>query len=704
MIPNIILSKSKIYYLKRIILGQFISLALASSYFLCFSAGTYTVTTDIQLFYTFIFSFMFGITFYGFIDVFTKRYTYNDLSISGLSVYILCTSSYYFMFTRPQYYLEIRYLEWSATTPMMIYMLLHLDVSIDTGLVIETQNEYNHDLCSHYVVVIIVDLAMIVFGYIANFEGFFFFVIPSVLCFIYLMYNVYVKLRHMVSLLEDMWKIYIQKFDKIDSANENIKMAYEYQLFYINFVYKMIFLSFFAFPTVWFMQQYCIISIQSSEFFYGICDIMSKFILVSMLVRCNILSMDTTRINEIKILHHNLTSEKLLQQNKNEFIRYVFHEIRVPIQAIMSATEELSQFIGDCSEDTKSLFRSMNDGIHHIERILNNTLCIQKMESGKLENNFQICNVEHLVKVICDGFQAFAKKKQINILMKIKFTRQRFVTDPIRIEQVLSNLISNAIKYGFENTTLTIISEERDKSELMDSLAHVFIYPNETTDYRWLYVSVINEGNIIPPEKLDKLFIPFSRLQTEEHFGSSGLGLSICKRIIQHLNGTIKVESNVLIGTKFSFEIPIYYSDSIHKTLSPNVKDNKLENVKCRENKCINDILIVEDVLTIRKLLSKQLSRKGFVVDEAVNGKDVIEKCINQKKKYRVILMDNEMPEMNGPETCVILRREGYNLPIIGLTGHALEQDKEDFKTKGANMVLTKPCTIDVIVEVIKNL
>jgi hypothetical protein len=175
MIPNIILSKSKIYYLKRIIIGQFVTLGLASSIILWLTSGTFTITTNIQLFYTFVFSFMSGITFYGLIDVFTKRYTYNDLSIAGLCIYILCSCSYYLMFTRPQHYLEIRYLEWSTTTPMMIYMLLHLDVSIDTGAFIESQNEYNHVLCPHYVLMIVVDLAMIIFGYVANYKGFFLF-------------------------------------------------------------------------------------------------------------------------------------------------------------------------------------------------------------------------------------------------------------------------------------------------------------------------------------------------------------------------------------------------------------------------------------------------------------------------------------------------------------------------------------------------
>ena len=256
-------------------------------------------------------------------------------------------------------------------------------------------------------------------------------------------------------------------------------------------------------------------------------------------------------------------------------------------------------------------------------------------------------------------------------------------SDPTRIKQIISNFISNAIKFTPEGKKVICNINYNSKTEK-------------------LYIEVIDEGIGIPKEKLKTIFKPFSQADnsTTRKYGGTGLGLTITKNLIDLLRGKIKVESEVGKGSKFIVTIP-----AKKETLISEKENNKQENKKENEDKDIKfegKILLVEDNKA-NQLFTKVILKRLVIkeIDIANDGVEAIEKVKNNNN-YNLILMDENMPNMNGIKATIEIRKMGIATPIVAVTANALSGDKERFLNAGMSDYISKPINQDRIVEVFK--
>ena len=247
--------------------------------------------------------------------------------------------------------------------------------------------------------------------------------------------------------------------------------------------------------------------------------------------------------NELNNLTRELQKKNIqldqLNQLKNQFLGMAAHDLRNPIGSIMMFSEFILEEQGDSiTEELKKILEIINSSSRFMLQLLDELLDVVRIESGKLELKYVATDLGKFIRKNIEVNSIFAEKKQIKIVLNLPETPPTFAFDPVRIEQVLNNLISNAIKFSFPHTTITISA---------------FSTGNEAV------ISVKDQGQGIPKEGLDKLFKPFAKLSAGGTAGekSIGLGLSITKRIIIGHMGRIWVESKVGEGTTFYFSLPL---------------------------------------------------------------------------------------------------------------------------------------------------
>ena len=350
-------------------------------------------------------------------------------------------------------------------------------------------------------------------------------------------------------------------------------------------------------------------------------------------------------------------------KSKSEFLANMSHEIRTPLNAIVGFIDILK---GNIKEKESSEYLDIIKGSSHtLLNTIEDILDFSKIESGKLEIDKIDFDIKKELTSVIRLFDAKSQEKDINIIQNIDLNLPNFVnTDPHRLKQVMSNLLSNAIKFT-ENHKQIVVS---------------VIYENNN-----LTVTVKDEGKGIAKDKQEQIFTPFGQedSSTTRHFGGTGLGLSISSELIRLLGGKLQVKSEFGDGSEFYFSIPIEIAKEIE---SKSNFDNKRH--------FVGNILLVEDNKTNQILMKIVLDELDLRYDVANDGLEAIE-CFKQNK-YDVILMDENMPNMNGIEaTKKILAIENQNLlshtPIIALTANALKGDRETFLEAGMDEYLSKP-------------
>jgi len=376
-----------------------------------------------------------------------------------------------------------------------------------------------------------------------------------------------------------------------------------------------------------------------------------------------------------KELKHSHVQAERLSNFKSQFLANISHEIRTPLNAISGYTKLLSKSIKtDCDSYYINQVLQATD---NMMIIINDLLDFSKIEAG----NMVLESIEfNPVKIVTQSISTLkfrAEEKNIKLEIHIDpFIPQFIIGDPHRLSQILTNIISNAIKFSMEGQVVTIEAQCETHDE------------NCT-----LFFSVTDRGLGIPENKLENIFESFTQVHsdTSRLFKGTGLGLSIVKRLIELQNGDIKVKSKVKEGSEFSFNIP-------YKVSISNTKNNKTEtssnNTSKTEGIDIN-ILLVEDNLINQELVIDTIESwpEKITVDIADNGKEAI--LAIQKKEYNVVLMDIQMPIMDGHEATQYIRTSlpepKCNIPIIGMSAHALSSEKEEAIKNGMNEYIIKP-------------
>ncbi|MEA3554254.1 MAG: response regulator [Campylobacterota bacterium] len=367
---------------------------------------------------------------------------------------------------------------------------------------------------------------------------------------------------------------------------------------------------------------------------------------------------------------------------KSQFLANMSHEIRTPLNAIMGFIELLKE--DEQNEDKKKYLKTIDKSSHNLLEIINDILDFSKIESNLIELEYRDYNPLDEFESIVELFKARVLEKNITFDISIdKNLPNHINSDALRIKQVIINLLSNAIKFTSANKTVSFKVEFKDNT---------------------LSVYIKDEGIGIASDKLQTIFKPFTQADnsTTRKFGGTGLGLTISSELIKALGGKLEVKSQLNIGSEFYFAIPVKVIDKEIRRDTETIKD---------EEKLSGHILLVEDNKANQMFMKVILKKMGFTFEIANNGLEALERfpkltCQNGKTKYDVILMDENMPNMNGIEaTNRILEIEKEldlpHTPIIALTANALKGDRERFLDAGMDEYLTKPVNKKKLVNIL---
>ena len=376
------------------------------------------------------------------------------------------------------------------------------------------------------------------------------------------------------------------------------------------------------------------------------------------------------QIEHRKQIEHELRSAKEVAENatlaKSEFLSMMSHEIRTPLNGIVGMTYLMSQ--EEVPPSLAENLKTLQFSIEHLHALINDILDFSKIEAGKVELEETNFDFKHLVSNIKRAHQFKAEENGTRIkLMVDDDIPDSLIGDSLRIGQVLSNLVSNAIKFT-KKGTITI--------EL--SLLHT------DDEVASIYVSVQDTGIGIAPEKQEAIFEMFTQANsaTTRQFGGTGLGLVITRRLLELHDSKIEVESEEGKGAKFHFTLDLRISSIVKPSyaLPDTINDQTLKGVR---------VLLVEDYPINVKVALKFLSRWGVLVDVAENGLIGVEKF--RAGSYDLILMDLQMPVMDGYTSTQHIREIDAKIPVIALTASATYSNRDRAIHAGINDYVTKP-------------
>lgn len=404
-----------------------------------------------------------------------------------------------------------------------------------------------------------------------------------------------------------------------------------------------------------------------------------------------------TDITHLKKAQEKLEADKqeAMEANraKSEFLAHMSHEIRTPLTAISGIAEILTKQSKDFSEKQRQLVGTLSNSTATLKELVNDVLDFSKIESGEIELHDEVFELDKIFEETISMMAIKANEKGISFVFDYDIdNKTSFLGDGMRVRQILVNLVSNAIKFTNEGgVTIKAAYEDRDNNE-------------------YLRVDVSDTGIGIEPENFDIVFERFKQADASvsRRFGGTGLGLPISKKLSQMMGGDIFVSSEFGKGSTFSLILPARLADVQSKPERSGLSNRKLTD-KIRA--ALDDdykVLIVEDYEGNIVVVEYILEELGLKYDVTRNGREGFEAW--KEKHYDLILMDIQMPEMDGFTATHKIRetekQEGLEAtPIIGMTAHALVADKDRCIQAGMSSYLPKPLVEnDLKREILKHL
>jgi len=379
--------------------------------------------------------------------------------------------------------------------------------------------------------------------------------------------------------------------------------------------------------------------------------------------------------------------------SKSRFLSNMSHEMRTPMNAIIGMTN-----IGKSTHDLSRkdyCFEKIETASQHLLGVINDVLDFSKIEANKFELSYVEFEFEKMIQLVINIISFRADEMNQNLTVYIdKEIPQILIGDDQRLAQVITNLLSNAVKFTPKNGTVKLDAR----------------FINEENGVYTIKITVTDTGIGISKENQITLFDSFQQAEsgTTREFGGTGLGLAIAKNIVEMMGGSIEVESELGKGSVFSFTFKAECGAKKAPT-SPEVGSS----VDAEDNKSGNSdidgifkghrIILAEDVEINREIATVLLEATGVNIDCAVNGAQAVEMFMKHSDDYDLILMDVQMPLMDGYEATRLIRESNLTksktIPIIAMTANVFKSDIEDCLAAGMNDHLGKPIDIDKVVE-----
>ncbi|WP_135078072.1 ATP-binding protein [Terasakiella sp. SH-1] len=388
---------------------------------------------------------------------------------------------------------------------------------------------------------------------------------------------------------------------------------------------------------------------------------------------------------------HLLAKEKAEEASKakSEFSAIISHELRTPLTGIMGITDLLLS--SDLSDEHRNYIEGLKSSSNNLLLLLNDILDYSKFEAEQVILEPIAFDFNRLINNIVLSQTPAANEKIIRLVQDTSKAKEQIIVraDKTRLRQILLNFVTNAIKFTQNGTVIVRLIKQK-----------------ETVQNLCLRIEIADTGIGIPDEHRDKLFKPFCQgdSSTTRKYGGTGLGLAICQKLIEAMGGRIGFDSVVDEGTTFWFEVEfpkaetcdIQTFDEPLSSLQP--ADHQSQDHKTR-------LLLAEDNKVNSKVITTVLKRMGYDVDLAENGREAYEMV--QDNLYDLVLMDMQMPEMDGCEATEKIRALGCekkDTPVIALTADVKAEKNERYQQAGINAFMSKPVDWVLLEETIKSL
>ncbi len=359
---------------------------------------------------------------------------------------------------------------------------------------------------------------------------------------------------------------------------------------------------------------------------------------------------------------------------KGRFLANVSHELRTPLNSIIGYSEMLMDDSASADEKDKAT-QAINSGGQYLLNIVNDVLDLSKIEAGKIQLEYEDTCLVSLFAEVQSYMEGFAKEKNLEFGLKLNYPLLANINiDPTRLKQILLNLCNNAIKFTAEGRVDMQVYLDRNRD-------------------RFIFV-VSDTGLGMSEEQQLRLFTAFSQGQqsSDRRYGGTGLGLYISKQLIEMMGGHIKVTSQQGLGSQFAVYLPWQQAETSDMLTSQKQADSILQNKQHVEKALpqINGhILCVDDNEDNLRLVDYLLNKTGARTSLARNGVEALAQA--EENSFDLILMDMQMPEMDGLEATKQLLEKGYDKPIIMLTANVDKDSKKQVKEAGATDHFSKP-------------